>query len=62
MCEWLCVCTGARRAPVFLEWVEVGITTRGCSELCLLYLEKNFPFSMAAFQSDLRLAVFSLPS
>lgn len=52
------------RVRVFLEWVAAGITTRGRSELfCLLRVDgKNFYFSLAVFQMELRLIVFSLPN
>lgn len=51
------------RVRVFLEWVAAGITTRGRSELfCLRVDGKNFYFSLAVFQMELRLIVFSLPN
>ena len=60
VCVGVCVCVCVCREPVSLEWVEAGIPSRGCSELRLLYLETNFHFSMAAFQTEVRLRVFSL--
>lgn len=32
------------QSPVLLEWVEAGITTRGCSELVFSTLKKIFIF------------------